>query len=238
MAAAEPPVSAVHPLQPAALILAVVTHGAAASTRHAGGGSDHGAAAMPAVVTQACTACHGRHGNSTDPGVPSLAGQGSIYLQKQLLAFKSQRRVGVMSGIAMDLSDADVRSTAAYFSRQLAQWNRLRSIDPQVSARGHVIYDDGITAKDVPACASCHALDGAGLPPEFPRLAGQHARYLAAQLRAFRSDDRLSHPDSMMHKVSVQLSDQEMQAVARYIEGMRRPRFPMPPRGQIDGGAR
>lgn len=209
-----------YPLQPTALILAVAMLGAAASTVRAGGLSDHGAASMPVVVTQVCTACHGKQGNSTEASVPSLAGQGSVYLQKQLLAFKSQRRVGVMSGVAMGLSDADARSAAAYFSRQLAQWNPHRSIDPQVSARGHVIYDDGIAANGVPACASCHALDGAGLPPEFPRLAGQHARYLAAQLRAFRSDNRLSYPDAMMHKVSVQLSDDEIQAVADYIEGM------------------
>jgi cytochrome c553 len=173
----------------------------------------------PTIVTHVCEACHGKKGNSTDPSVPSLAGQGSTYLRSQLAAFQAQRRVGVMSGIAMNLSSTDVREAARYFSQQIPQGRPRRTADSNDWRRGQSIYDAGIAATNVPACASCHALDGAGLPSEFPRLAGQHSRYVAAQLRAFRSDNRLS-TNTMMQNVSAKLSDDEIRAVADYVENL------------------
>jgi cytochrome c553 len=172
------------------------------------------------MIANVCEACHGKYGNSTDPSVPSLAGQGSVYLQKQLAAFQAQRRVGVMSGIAMTLNAAEIRDAARYFSTQIPQGASMRAGDSAASPRGAAIYDEGIAATQVPACASCHALDGEGLPSEFPRLAGQHSRYIADQLRAFRSDSRLG-ANAMMHKVSAKLSDGEILAVADYIAGLR-----------------
>lgn len=171
------------------------------------------------LIAHVCEACHGRDGNSTDPSVPSLAGQGSAYLQDQLAGFQAQRRVGAMSGIAINLSRADIRNAATYFSQQIPQTSPIQTADLNALRRGRAIYDDGIASSDVPACASCHALDGAGLPSAFPRLAGQHSRYIAAQLRAFRSDGRLS-TNRMMQNVSARLSDDEIGAVADYIAGM------------------
>jgi len=171
------------------------------------------------LVTHVCEACHGRGGNSTDPSVPSLAGQGSAYLQNQLAGFQAQRRVGVMSGIAMNLNGADMRDAADYFSRQIPRGDANDTADASALRRGQVIYDEGIAATNVPSCASCHALDGAGLPSLFPRLAGQHSRYLAAQLRAFRSDSRLS-TNTMMQSVAAKLSDDEITEVADYVAGL------------------
>lgn len=171
------------------------------------------------LVTHVCEACHGKNGNSTDPSVPSLAGQGSIYLRSQLAAFQAQRRVGVMSGIAMNLSDTDIRVATRYFSQQILQAHPSRTADSNALRHGRAIYDVGIAATNVPACASCHALDGAGLAADFPRLAGQHSRYVAAQLRAFRADSRLS-TNTMMQSVAAKLSDKEIVAVADYIEGL------------------
>jgi cytochrome c553 len=172
------------------------------------------------TIVNVCEACHGKYGNSTDPSVPSLAGQGSAYLQKQLAAFQAQLRVGVMSGIAMSLNETEIRDAARYFSAQIPQRDPLQVSDSISSRRGAAIYDEGIVATRVPPCASCHALDGAGLASEFPRLAGQHSRYIADQLRAFRSDSRLG-TNAMMHKVSAKLSDGDITAVAVYIEGLR-----------------
>jgi cytochrome c553 len=176
-------------------------------------------ASAPTIVTHVCETCHGKNGTSTDPSVPSLAGQGSTYLRSQLAAFQAQRRVGVMSGIAMNLSNTDIREAARYFSQQILHAHPSRTADSNALRRGHAIYDVGIAATNVPACASCHALDGAGLPSEFPRLAGQHSRYIAAQLRAFRSDNRLS-TNTMMQGVAAKLSDDEIRAVADYIEAL------------------
>ena len=176
-------------------------------------------ASATTIVTHVCEACHGKNGNSTNPSVPSLAGQGSSYLRSQLAAFQAQRRVGVMSGIAMNLSETDIREAAMYFSQQVLQTHPSQPADSNALRWGHAIYDVGIAATNVPACASCHALDGAGLPAEFPRLAGQQSRYIAAQLRAFRSNERLS-TNTMMQSVAAKLSDEEIRAVADYIQGL------------------
>ena len=179
-----------------------------------------GASGAHTLATQVCASCHGPHGNSTNPEVPSIAGQVEPYLQKQLAAFKAQRRKGVMGGVAMGLSAADARTAAVYFSQQPAHWNPQRSAIAPVPKQGRSIYVDGIGSKQVPACASCHALHGEGLAPEFPRLAGQHADYIEAQLRAFRSHSRLSNPNAMMRAVAAPLSDAEIRAVSAYIEWM------------------
>lgn len=194
--------------------LVIATFGVAAS---ASALSAAKAAVAPPVVTQVCAACHGRDGNSVDPNVPSLAGQGAAYLERQLLAFRTQRRTGVMSGIAVGLGDADMRAAAAWFAQQVAQPNPDPRPDSAALRQGATIYRRGIHMKNVPACASCHALDGSGLPSEFPRLAGQSTHYLEGQLRAFRSDSRLSNPNAMMRRISARLSDDEIDAVAQYI---------------------
>lgn len=195
-------------------ILVVATSGIAASASALFAAK---AAVAPPIVTHVCAACHGRDGNSVDPNVPSLAGQVEPYLERQLIAFKTQRRTGVMSGIAVGLSDADVHVAADWFAQQMAQPNPDPRPDSAALRQGAAIYRHGIDTKNVPACASCHAMNGSGLPPEFPRLAGQHTNYLEAQLRAFRSDSRLSNPNAMMRNVSSDLSNQEIDAVAQYI---------------------
>jgi cytochrome c553 len=232
---------------PCMLILVVAALGAAGFAARAGTLSDYAVTSAPAkspasthadthagtqgsapssaeahgqeLIAHVCEACHGRHGNSPDPSVPSLAGQGSAYLRDQLAGFQAQRRVGVMSGIAMTLTRADIRDAATYFSQQILRADPIETADSSTARRGEAIYDDGIAAINVPACASCHALDGAGLASAFPRLAGQHSRYIAAQLRAFRSDSRLS-TNRMMQNVSARLSDDEIDAVADYIAGL------------------
>jgi cytochrome c553 len=176
-------------------------------------------ARVPAIVTRVCASCHGRDGNSGEADVPSLAGQGRDYLRRQLAAFRTQRRVGVMSGIAAALDDADARAAADYFAQQVPAPVAPATMD--ASRRGEAIYREGIAARGVPACASCHALDGSGLPPRFPRLAGQHAAYVAAQLRAFRSGERIDEPDAMMRAVAAGLGDADIDACARYIARMR-----------------
>ncbi len=229
---------------PRMVILVVAVLGAAGLAARAGELPEHDAASAPAsgsanarastqdsnaqssveahlqeLIAHVCEACHGKGGNSTDPNVPSLAGQGSAYLQGQLAGFQAQRRVGVMSGVAMSLARADIRDAASYFSQQILLAGPIDAADSSALRRGRAIYDDGIASINVPACASCHALDGAGLPSAFPRLAGQHARYIAAQLRTFRSDSRLSN-NRMMQNISAKLSDDEIGAVADYIAGM------------------
>jgi cytochrome c553 len=180
-----------------------------------------------ALAKNVCAACHRADGNSVDPDYPKLAGQSARYLYDQLLAFKAQghrRASGVMGAMAVNLTDAEMRDVSAYFAAQLPRDTGPQNVQasPKLLAQGQSIYRQGIGGKAaVPACASCHALSGAGLPPEFPRLAGQHEQYLVNQLAEFRSDRRNSDPSQMMSVVAHKLSDTDIQAVAAYIARMR-----------------
>jgi cytochrome c553 len=177
------------------------------------------------VVTQVCAACHGIDGNSAIPANPSLAGQHPEYTLKQLLNFKPQdgkpaeRANAVMGGMVANLSADDMNNLAAYFAGQKPKLRAARN--PEVVKLGQAIYRGGILSKGVAACASCHSPNGAGIPAQFPRLAGQHAEYTALQLKGFRSGERANDPNRMMRAVAAKLSDKEISAVAEYIAGLR-----------------
>ncbi|HEX7233764.1 MAG TPA: c-type cytochrome, partial [Nitrosospira sp.] len=73
----------------------------------------------------------------------------------------------------------------------------------------------------LPACAGCHSPNGVGIPPNYPRLAGQHSEYVAAQLRAFRTDQRTKDPNNVMHMIASRMSEREIQVVSEFISGLR-----------------
>jgi cytochrome c553 len=178
-----------------------------------------------AIVTQVCVACHALDGNSAQPVNPILAGQHAAYTVKQLANFRSQggkpaeRPHNVMSPLVANLSDQDIRNLAVYFEQQ--QPKPASAHDADLVRFGQAIYRGGIAAKGVAACSACHGPDGAGIPVQYPRLAGQYAEYTAAQLRAFRSGARANDPDRTMRALAAKLSDQEIAAVAEYISGLR-----------------
>lgn len=184
-----------------------------------------GPAKAQQTATQICAGCHGANGDSTIAVNPVLAGQHPEYLLKQMMNFKSQagkpaERVNpVMGGMVASLSAEEMSNLAAFFSSQKSKPRAAR--DPDLAKQGQSIYRGGVMAKGVPACASCHSPNGAGIPAQFPRLAGQHADYAAAQLKAFRSGERANDPNDMMRKVAAKLSDKEISAVAEYISGLR-----------------
>lgn len=207
------------------LIMAAVAGALISSLTHAQGVAKGDPAKAQQIVTQACAACHGADGNSAIPVNPSLAGQHPEYTLKQLVNFKSQdgkpaeRGNAVMAGMVASLSADDMRNLAAYYAGQKPKPRAAR--DPELVKLGQAIYRGGILDKGVAACASCHSPNGAGIPAQFPRLAGQHAEYTAAQLKAFRSGERANDPNRMMRGVAVKLSDREISAVAEYIAGLR-----------------
>jgi cytochrome c553 len=178
------------------------------------------AAKSPAetIVQNVCAACHAADGNSVVSVNPKLAGQHPEYLVKQLTEFKSGKRANaVMSAMAANLSADDMKSLAAYFSSQKISLAKAKSNG--AGSLGERIYRGGIAATGVPACASCHGATGAGLPKQFPRMAGQHADYTLAQLRTFRTGERANAP--MMMAIATKMTDAEMAAVSDYIQGLR-----------------
>jgi cytochrome c553 len=166
----------------------------------------------------ACAACHAADGNSSTPVNPKLAQQHPEYLVKQLQEFKSGKRANaVMSGMAAGLSDEDMRNIAYWLASKPAKAGFAK--DKDSVALGERIYRGGIADRQVAACAGCHSPNGAGIPSQYPRLAGQHADYTTAQLTAFR--DGVRKNNIQMTGVAAKLNDREIKAVADYIAGLR-----------------
>jgi cytochrome c553 len=173
------------------------------------------------IATQVCAACHNPDGNSIISANPKLAGQHPEYLAKQLADIKANttRKAAVMTGFASALSAADMRNVAAYYAEQKPKDGAARNA---AAARlGEKIYRGGIADKGVAACAGCHGPAGAGIPAQYPRVAGQWAEYTKAQLVAFRAGERANDPNGMMRGVASRLSDKEIEAVSDYIAGLK-----------------
>ena len=137
---------------------------------------------------------------------------------KQLTNFKEGKRANaVMAGMVANLSKEDMQSLAKYYADQKQTLSKAKSNG--VGSLGEKIYRGGIAATNVPACAACHGANGAGLPKQFPRLAGQHADYTQVQLKTFRTGERANAP--MMMAIATKMTDAEMAAVADYIQGLR-----------------
>ena len=176
-------------------------------------------AKVQSIVNQVCAACHGADGNSPLAMNPSLAGQHAGYLLKQLKEFKSGARSNpVMMAMVANLSDDDMRNLSAHYASQPAR--ALAAKDKDLAAQGAKLYRGGNLEKGVAACAGCHSANGAGIPVQYPRLAGQHPGYVLAQLKAFRAEERANDPNRMMRAVSSKLSDKDMAALAEYISGL------------------
>ncbi|HKX93264.1 MAG TPA: c-type cytochrome [Methylibium sp.] len=171
-----------------------------------------------AIASGVCGACHTADGSRGSPANPILQGQHPEYLAKQLAEFKSgARKSAVMQGFAGTLSDDDMRNVAAFYAAKQAKPGFAK--DKTLVALGEQIYRGGIAAKKVPACAGCHAPNGAGIPAQYPRLGGQHADYTEAQLNAFRGGARANN--AQMTTIAAKLNDREIKAVSDYIAGLR-----------------
>ena len=186
-------------------------------------GSVHAAGTVEAGQAKAatCMACHGMDGNSANPEWPALAGQHSSYIIKQLKHFKTgERQNALMSPMAMILADQDMDDLAAYYSSQTHR--PTGETEPSKLKLGQNIYRAGIAAKGVPSCAGCHGPNGRGIAgAAFPAIGGQHAVYAAIQLRNYKSGARATDPNSMMRTITSRLTDEEIDAVASYLQGMR-----------------
>lgn len=185
------------------------------TSAHAAGDSAKG----QAIVGKVCAACHGFDGNSFLPANPSVAGQHEEYLFKQLTEFKSgARNSPVMVPMVANLSNDDMRNLAAYYSAQAPK--QMGAKDKDLVAQGRKLYRGGNAANGVAACAGCHSPNGAGIPAQYPRLASQHADYVAAQLKAFRTGDRANDLNQVMRSTAMKLTDKEIAALAEYISGL------------------
>ena len=165
-----------------------------------------------------CAACHGVDGNSAISANPKLAQQHPDYIVKQLQEFKSGKRANaIMMGMSAALSEQDMKNIAAWLATKIAKKGFAK--DKELVTLGERIFRGGIADRQIAACAGCHSPTGAGIPSQYPRLAGQHADYAVAQLTAFR--DGVRKNNTQMTQVAAKLNDREIKAVSDYVAGLR-----------------
>jgi cytochrome c553 len=178
-------------------------------------------------VTAMCARCHGFDGLGRGQGAfPVLAGQNAEYLAASLRAYeRRQRYSGVMEPVVTGLNDGEIRDLALYFSAL-----PVRPVpQPETTAEmrlGQAIVEEGIPARRVPPCASCHGPDAAGQDvvernPHYPKLAGQYADYLILQLQLFKNQQRGGTPYShIMRRVAAQLDPEQIRQAAHYFASL------------------
>lgn len=187
-----------------------------AAEQHIAGSADQGQ-----TKAAACVACHGVNGNSVNPEWPNLAGQHETYIKRQLTAFKSDARQNpLMTPMAKPLSDEDMADLGAYFSAQKS--TGTLEAEPSKVSLGQRLYRGGDPKSGLPACGACHGPSGGGNPAAgYAQIRGQHATYTTAQLKAYRSGTRQTDPNQMMRNVASLMTDDQIDAVAAYIQGLR-----------------
>lgn len=119
-----------------------------------------------------------------------------------------------MQPLAADLRDDDMRQLAAYYGGLPAPRAQPSGVDQASIELGRKLALEGAPEHGIPPCAACHANPGA----TYPLLAGQHAPYLAGQLRLRRTEHGPStDAAAIMAPIAAQLSDAEIDAVAAYF---------------------
>jgi cytochrome c553 len=166
-----------------------------------------------------CMACHGADGNSPNPIWPKLASQHANFIQKQLTSFKGGGRADpLMAPMAAALSEQDMADLAAYFS---SQKRVIGTAAPDQAEMGQKLFRAGNAKSGVTACSACHGPTGTGNEAaNFPNIGGQHASYVEKALKDFRSGTRTTDPNKMMRDIAGKMTDQEIAAVAQYVQGL------------------
>jgi cytochrome c553 len=180
-----------------------------------------------------CSTCHGLHGEGATTGAPRLAGQDAAYLSHALSMFKAGTRVGpIMQPIAQRLSDAQMSELADYFSKQAATLAEGQSAaSPPLLQVGKQLAEVGVA--NIPACFSCHGLQGNGNGARFPGIAGQPAQFVINRLHAFQARARAKTPQpGTMTAVAATLDERQIQAAAAYLSRLETERLPALAQGE------
>lgn len=172
------------------------------------------------LAGQVCSACHGERGVSATPEIPSLVGQSAAAIYKQLDDYRSGARAHPqMTPVAQQLFPMDLANIAVYYGRFGAEQTGLGLRDLPGDEDIVRLAREGDSARRLPACNSCH-VHGAGGPIETPVLTGQNRTYLANQLRLYKTGQRQNDVYRRMRTIAGQLSEHEIEQLARYYEGV------------------
>ena len=183
------------------------------------------AADVRPAVTQNCARCHGVDGRGRGPGaLPKLAGQRWEYIAGSLEAYaRGERHSGIMEPVAANLGTDEMQAIARYYAGLPGADDAPSTLDARLIQQGREIAERGAPERLIPACTECHG-PGTERNPNYPRLAGQHADYIARQLELFKGDRRGGTAyRTIMLKIAGQLTEEQVQAVAAYYASLREP---------------
>lgn len=174
-----------------------------------------------------CSACHGQDGNSVVPEWPKIAGQHQDYAARQSILIRERARdVPQMWPMVADLTDQDLWDLAAFYEQFEVS---VGVADEALVEHGRSLYMGGSHSAGIPACAGCHGPSGEGIPGvHYPQLRGQHAEYTVDRLRRYRDGENNGDDDpysNIMVTVARNLSDQDIEALASFLEGLHMARF-------------
>ena len=165
-----------------------------------------------------CIGCHGIVGyQATFPEihkVPMISGQGAKYIAAALNEYKTgARKHPTMRGIADSLTDQDIADVSAYYEASGKDLPAHAGTPREPSVNVAELIKKG-------NCASCHG-EGFAKPidPAYPKVAGQHADYLYAALKAYKTEGNqyLGRSNGVMGGVAKQFSNAELKALAQYV---------------------
>ena len=168
-----------------------------------------------------CQGCHGEDGNSISPKFPKLSGQWADYIEKQVRNFQSISRVNeTMNEIALTVDDFgnDLHDIASYFASQ-----KMMTGTPTKNEAGRKLFYEGDPERGVFRCVKCHGENGKGEPLNnnlFPVIGGQYKQYIVKQLKEFKSGYRLNDHSGMMPRITSNMTEAEMEAVAEFLSGL------------------
>ena len=166
---------------------------------------------------QNCTWCHGVSAQGYAPA-PRLAGQGPLYIENQLLSFRTHRRDNPFSkqymwGAAANLSAGEAHYLATYFSSLTAK--PADDGDMQKVAAGKALFEDGNPSANTVACAVCHGPNAQGIR-DIPRLGGLSSAYLKRRLEQWKQGYHAA-AKSPMPRIARTLSADQIESVAAYL---------------------
>ncbi len=166
-----------------------------------------------------CVACHGADGKGLTPEWPNLAGQVKGYIASQLKMFKNgKRNNAIMLGQVAALTDADMENLDAYYASLPPIAGAVSENNASDAKKGAKLYRGGVQDTQIPACMACHGPAGTGLMPKYPRLAGQKAKYIEAQLLAFKNGSRAN---SVMQPIAFKMSAEQIRQVSLFVSGLK-----------------
>ena len=154
-------------------------------------------------IAQACVQCHGQNGNSTTPGIPSLAGQQPLYFIAATQAYlHGVRNIEAMEAALRGLSKTDIEKLALYYASQVPD------------AHSEPPFGDPAAGEALSAqCGGCHGAGGVSHDAATPSLASQDPLYLMNAAKAYRGHIR-QHDVMFADK-----SDEDIQNIAAYYAG-------------------